>query len=294
VTGQRKALIVASDEYEHEGLRHLLAPAADAEALDRVLSDPRIGDFAVQVVHNEPAHLVQAQIEDVLSESNPEDVLLLHFSCHGLKSDSGELFFAARNTRPDRLGSTAISAAFVQRCMRASRSRSIVLLLDCCYGAAFAQGVTVRAGGDVNVMDAFPGGKLGGGRGRAVITASSAMEYAFEGDRVGAEYCVTSCDLGVFVDQAAEAVAPQNPDTCASYGRILASGGRVLVQRPVRPVGVVVIGALAEDQLEVPFAGDQHPVEDLAAHGACPAFHDRVAPHHQLHRIRSIGTDVSG
>ena len=32
-------------------------------------------------------------------------------------------------------------------------------------------------------------------------------------DPVGAEYCVTSCDLGVFVDQAAEPVPPQNPDT---------------------------------------------------------------------------------
>jgi hypothetical protein len=30
---------------------------------------------------------------------------------------------------------------------------------------------------------------------------------------VGAEYCVTSCDLGVFVDQAAEPVPPQDPDT---------------------------------------------------------------------------------
>jgi hypothetical protein len=50
---------------------------------------------------------------------------------------------------------------------------------------------------------------------------------------VGAEYCVTSCDLGVFVDQAAEPVLPQNPGTCACCGRILASGGWVLVQRPV-------------------------------------------------------------
>jgi hypothetical protein len=209
VTGQRKALVVASDQYEHEGLRHLLAPAADAEALGRVLSDPRIGDFAVQVVHNEPAHLVQAQIEDLLSESRPEDVLLLHFSCHGLKSESGELFFAARNTRPDRLGSTAISADFVQRCMRASRSRSIVLLLDCCYGGAFAQGVTVRAGGDVNVLDAFPGGKLGGGRGRAVITASSAMEYAFEGDRLADDH---SPRPSVFTTALVEGLATGDAD----------------------------------------------------------------------------------
>jgi len=184
VSGQRKALIVANDEYDQEALRNLRAPAADAEALGRVLGDRQIGDFAVQVVRNEPAHVIQAHIEELFSESRSDDVLLVHFSGHGLKSESGELFFAASNTRPNRLGSTAVSADFVQRCMRASRSRSVVLLLDCCYGGAFAQGATVRAAGDVNVLDSFPHERTGGGRGRAVITASNAMEYAFEGDQL--------------------------------------------------------------------------------------------------------------
>jgi hypothetical protein len=184
VNGRRKALIVANDQYENEGLRHLLSPAADADALNRVLGDPRIGGFAVEVVRNEPAHVISTHIEDLFSEARSDDVLLVHFSCHGLKSESGELFFAARNTRPNRLGSTALSADFVQRCMRASRSRSVVLLLDCCYGGAFSQGVKVRGTDDVNVLASFPGGKLGGGRGRAVITASSAMEYAFEGEQL--------------------------------------------------------------------------------------------------------------
>ncbi len=182
------ALIVTSDEYEHEGLRRLVAPAADAEALRGVLGDPQVGGFDVRVLHNQPAHVVQGQIEDLFSQGRPDDVLLLHFSCHGLKSESGELFFAARNTRPNRLGSTAISADFVQRCMRASRSRSIVLLLDCCYGGAFSRGVSVRASGDVDVLDSFPTAGFGGGRGRAVITASSSMEYAFEADRLADEH----------------------------------------------------------------------------------------------------------
>ena len=184
MSGQRKALIIANDTYEQEALRNLLAPGADAEALGRVLGDAQIGDFAVEVVRNEPSYVIEGQIEDLFSESRPDDVLLLHFSGHGLKSESGELFFAACNTKPNRLGSTAVAADFVQRCMRDARSRSIVLLLDCCYGGAFAQGVTVRASGDVNVLDSFPQGRSGGGRGRAVITASNAMEYAFEGDRL--------------------------------------------------------------------------------------------------------------
>jgi hypothetical protein len=65
-----------------------------------VLGDPEIGGFEVRVVRNEPAHVIGEHIEDLFSESRPDDVLLLHFSCHGLKSESGELFFAASNTRP--------------------------------------------------------------------------------------------------------------------------------------------------------------------------------------------------
>ena len=209
VAGSRTALIVANDSYDHEGLKQLQAPAADAEALAGVLGDRRIGGFDVRVVRNEPAHVIEVKIEDLFSESRSDDVLLLHFSCHGLKSDSGELFFAARNTRPDRLGSTAIPADFVQRCMRASRSRSIVLLLDCCYGGAFGQGVTVRAGGDVNVLDSFPGGRLGGGRGRAVITASSAIEYAFEGDQLADEQ---SRRPSVFTSALVEGLATGDAD----------------------------------------------------------------------------------
>ncbi|MEV7097070.1 caspase family protein [Amycolatopsis sp. NPDC051045] len=179
MAGRRRALIVANGEYDNAGLQRLGSPAADADALAGVLADRAISDFDVQVVRNETAHVVQAEIEDLCAEGRPDDVLLLHFSCHGLKDDSGGLYFAARNTRPDRLRSTAVPAQFVQQCIRQSRSRSIVLLLDCCYGGAFGQGVAVRATGDANVLDSFRGG-----RGRAVITASNSIEYAFEGARL--------------------------------------------------------------------------------------------------------------
>ncbi|MFF1609197.1 caspase family protein [Amycolatopsis sp. NPDC058278] len=176
MAGRRRALIVANGEYDNAGLQRLGSPAADADALAGVLADRAISDFEVCVVRNETAHVVQAEIEDLCLEGKPDDVLLLHFSCHGLKDDAGGLYFAARNTRPDRLRSTAVPAQFVQQCIRQSRSRSIVLLLDCCYGGAYGQGVAVRASGDANVLDSFRGG-----RGRAVITASNSIEYAFEG-----------------------------------------------------------------------------------------------------------------
>jgi hypothetical protein len=66
------------------------------------------------------------------------------------------------------------------------------------------------------------------------------------------------------VDQAAESVPPQTIHTGHFHGRIRAPCGRVLVQRPVRPVAVIVIDILTKDQAQMPLAGDQYPVQALA------------------------------
>jgi uncharacterized membrane protein HdeD (DUF308 family) len=178
VDGTRSALIVASYDYQDPGLRRLRAPARDAEALARVLRDPAIGDFDVRTMLNEPAYVVNEAVEEFFDERGPDDLLLLHFSCHGVKDEGGELYFATVNTKLRRLGATAVAADFVNRRMSRSRSRRVVLLLDCCYAGAFERGIVARAGAGVNIEEQF------GGRGRAVITASSAMEYAFEGDQL--------------------------------------------------------------------------------------------------------------
>ena len=219
MTGARLALILANDQYEHPDLRRLLSPAADAQALAQALADPEVGDFAVEVARNEAAHEASRRIEDFFAEGRPDDLLVLHFSGHGLKSDSGELFFTAANTRPARLGSTAIPADFVQRCMRSSRSRSIVLLLDCCYGGAFTQGARVRASGSANVLDAFPKDRLGG-RGRAVITACNAMEYAFEGDRLADGSAQTSVFTTALVDGLITGDADRDEDGLISINEL--------------------------------------------------------------------------
>ena len=72
---------------------------------------------------------------------------------------------------------------------------------------------------------------------------------------VGAGNCVTLCDLGVFMDQAAEPVPAQNTPAPSLPWADAPSGGWVLLQRPVRPMDVVVVGVLAEDQPQVPSAG---------------------------------------
>jgi hypothetical protein len=94
---------------------------------------------------------------------------------------------------------------------------------------------------------------------------------------LGAGNYVTLCDLGVFADQAAEPVPAQNTHSGHFGSRMRALGGPFLLQCPVWPVRVVVIDIFAQDQPQVSFAGDQHPVQALAAGAAHPTFRDRVS-----------------
>jgi hypothetical protein len=84
------------------------------------------------------------------------------------------------------------------------------------------------------------------------------------------------CNLGILADQAAETVLPQNPDIGAWSGWMWTPGGRALLQRPVGPMDVVMTDVFAQDQPQVPFTGDRHPVQALMAGAGDPALRDRV------------------
>lgn len=184
VPGRRLALIVANWEYTDPKLSALRAPSQDARALAGVLRNPAVGNFAVKTMLNKPAQSVRRAVQEFFTrvgpdnKVGPDDLLLLYFSCHGIKDDGGRLFLATRDTDIGLPDSTAVEASFISGLMDRSRSRRIVLLLDCCYSGAFARGLVPRGDDQVHVIDHFEGS----GRGRAVLTASTATEYSFEGD----------------------------------------------------------------------------------------------------------------
>lgn len=172
----RYALLVATGRYDNEDLRRLRSPAGDAQALAKVLEDPRIGDFEVSMVVDGSHREVTRAIEHFFLDRRRDDLLLLHLSCHGLKDDNGELHFAAGDTDRRLLASTSVPALFVRQRMRSCRARSIVLLLDCCYSGAFLTGG--KGDTTVHVKDELAG------HGRAVLTATNRTEYAWEDGRI--------------------------------------------------------------------------------------------------------------
>jgi len=79
----------------------------------------------------------------------------------------------------------------------------------------------------------------------------------------------------VLVYQAAEAISSQRPNGRCG-GRGYAARRRVLMERSVRAVHVVMLEVLLQHYCEVARSGDQEVVEAFAAHGADEAFGDGV------------------
>jgi len=179
MAGRRVALLVAFDQFVDPRLSELRAPQADIDALSTVLSDPDLGGFTVERLVNGTSQEFRLAVLRLFGQREPDDFCLLHISSHGLKDASGELYLATSDTQREYLDATSVEAAYVRRQLDRSRAGAGVVLLDCCYGGAFERGMATRADGDVDLSGALVA--VNEGRGRAVMTASTAIEYAFEG-----------------------------------------------------------------------------------------------------------------
>ncbi len=174
----KMALVIGVSDYE-PGLTPLPGATRDVEAMRRVLQHPDVGGFDdVKTLLNPEPLVMQEAIETLFSGRTKGDLVLLFFSGHGVKDDNGRLHLATRITRKNTQGelirATSVPASFVQDIMSNSRSKRQVVILDCCFSGAFAEGWLAKDDGSVDVKAQL------GGEGRAVLTSSTSTQYSFE------------------------------------------------------------------------------------------------------------------
>ncbi|MEA5462981.1 caspase, EACC1-associated type [Leptothoe sp. PORK10 BA2] len=170
------ALLIGVGEYG-KGLTTLPAAPRDVAAFAEVLRDPQMGGFdEVKPIVNPRQAEMAREIELWFQGRGPEDLVLLFFSGHGIKDERRELYFATHNTEKQRdllVRSTAISAHFVNDCIRSCKAKYQVVILDCCFSGAFGNAVA-RDDGEVNLQDQL------GAEGRVVLTSTSEVDYSYE------------------------------------------------------------------------------------------------------------------
>jgi len=174
------ALLIGVSEYE-PWLNPLPAAVKDLDAMREVLLHPDMGGFAesdVELLKNPERQEMEERIETLFANRNKDDLVLLFFSGHGIKDDAGRLYLASSTTRKtpqgDLMRSSAVSAIHVHENMNRSRSKRQVVILDSCFSGAFAEGLSAKDDGTVDILTQL------GGEGRAILTSSSSTQYSFE------------------------------------------------------------------------------------------------------------------
>jgi formylglycine-generating enzyme required for sulfatase activity/uncharacterized caspase-like protein len=177
----RIALLIGISEYK-SGLAPLPNAVKDVEAMQRVLLNPKMGSFAsenVTVLKNPQRQDMAYAIEDLYSNCQKGDLVLFYFSGHGVTVENGDFYFSTRNTEKNNgklRTASAIAARDVHAWMNNSKSKHLVVILDCCFSGAFAKGLTAKDSGTIDLEKEL------GGQGRAILTASTSTQYAFESD----------------------------------------------------------------------------------------------------------------
>ena len=262
----KRALIIANEEYADPRFLALFGAGADAEGLRAVLADPEIGGFDVRVLSNGRLTEVRTAIHEFFRSAVVEDTLVLHISAHGRRDLRQRLYFVAADTGFDSVEATGVSASYVNEQMSDSRSRRIVLLLDCCYSGAFTRGMRSRGVGSVDVAAPFDG------YGRIVITASTALEVSHEAEVTSRDAAKPSYFSQAIIDGLRTGAADRDGD-----GQISANELYDYVYEQVRQAVPAQTPTLSVDRVRGQLILARVPARSGAAWRPAPASGDTLA-----------------
>jgi formylglycine-generating enzyme required for sulfatase activity len=151
-------------------LLDLEGPRNDPAILRDVLIEEGVGLFSsdnVRPVAERTQTEILREIEDLFATATARDTVMLYYSGHGQLDTTNGLYLCARDTRTDRLRSTAVSGAWISDTIDQSAAGTTIIVLDCCHSGAFK-------GGDIE-------GTLAG-RGRFVLGSTRASDLARDTD----------------------------------------------------------------------------------------------------------------
>ena len=173
----KTALLIGVSEYR-SNLTALPSSINDVNALADVLKNPAIGDFhEVKTLLNPDLEQMQSEIEVLFAEAASDDLVLLYFSGHGIKDDTGRLYFTTSGTRKNKrnqlVKATMVPASFVHDMMTSCQAKRQGIILDCCFSGAFDPALAVKDDSSIDLK-----GQLGA-EGRVVMASSNHLQLSF-------------------------------------------------------------------------------------------------------------------
>jgi hypothetical protein len=172
---KKVALLIGVSECGVHIPRHSQA-ANNVAAMQRVLQDPNLGGFdRVETLLDPELKTMQKVIQQVLEKCGTDDLVLLFFSGHCIVDWNNHLYLTTNITAKDDFQATAVPANFVQQQLNISDAERQVVILDCDYSGAFADGWNTKSVA-INFREQL------GKRGRIILTSSTTTQTFFEQD----------------------------------------------------------------------------------------------------------------
>ncbi|MBI4409514.1 MAG: caspase family protein [Gemmatimonadetes bacterium] len=194
------AAIIGIGDYQHQNVPDLDFTVADAEGFyDYLINDLAIPKENVFKLINGEA--TTQQIKTVLGtklrqKAAPEDMVIIYYAGHGapeqdaanLDGDGLEKYLLSWEADPENLYGSAFSMNEIANIFSRIQSERVVFIADACYSGAsggrtvFSSGMRLRGN---EIKDNFLARLSGSGKGRVILSASSANEPSQERSDLG-------------------------------------------------------------------------------------------------------------
>lgn len=178
----RHAFLVGVGRYDDRSIGNLRFCVNDVVALGKALTD-ELGYTTVKAMHDDVEddsmlplrNRVLQELSLFASGLSPNDLLLVHFSCHGALH-KGKPVLLFRDTGKQVLSETSLSLSRIKKILLASPARRKILLLDACHA-----GVDLGRALDGPSFDtAFVHDVFDFAEGLAVLSGSTSQQIAME------------------------------------------------------------------------------------------------------------------
>jgi hypothetical protein len=173
------ALLVGISRFDDPKLAKLNSPHSDVEAFGNVLKDSARGGFdSVEISIDRDLLDIRDQLSTLMDGRSADDMVLLYYSGHGIVAKGGRLYLATGQSSFDRPQARSIATSEIRDLMEQSRAGRLVVILDCCHSGVFAEGAK---GAESPAMTDNTFGDGSGSEGQYVLTATDALQYAYDG-----------------------------------------------------------------------------------------------------------------
>ncbi|MBZ8180329.1 nSTAND1 domain-containing NTPase [Oscillatoria salina] len=152
-TGEEKVflLLVGVSEYEDKSLDRLKYAVADCQELATAFTEAtaKFSNKKIFVHHQNSDRIpdlaaVRNSLQEIVTSANPQDTLIVYFSCHGILHENQQAVLCLKNTQTDNLVNSLTMQELLTKLSNCSAKQQLVILDACHSGGLTLRGINLK------------------------------------------------------------------------------------------------------------------------------------------------------